>query len=112
MHAIRSALTIALPILLASPVIVADTAPAFAQSTSISAGTTGTGSAGGAATGDLQTTRNRNQPAPVGTVLGVPVVITSPLDAPYNAASAYTTYEGQSGFGPNAVLAAGDAGSP
>ncbi len=106
MNATRSALAIALPMLLASA------APAFAQRASLSAGSTGIGSAGGAATGDLQSTKDRNQPAPVGTVLGVPVVITSPLDAPYNAASAYTTYEGQSGFGPNAVLAAGDAGAP
>ena len=106
MHAIRSALTIALPVILASA------APALAQSTSLSAGSTGIVSPGGVATDNLQTTKGRNQPAPVGTVLGVPVVITAPLDAPYNAAAAYSTYEGQSGFGPNAVLAGGAAGSP
>ena len=86
-------------------------APAFAQQAALSVGGTATATGGGGASVDMQTNQNRNQ-APIGSVLGVPVVITAPVDAPYNAAGAYSTWEGQSGFGPNAVLAASDAGAP
>lgn len=58
----------------------------------------------GAALSEQQTVKSTNH-RPAFTVLGVPVVIAAPVDAPYNAAAAYSTYAGQPGFGPNAVLA-------
>lgn len=87
-------------------------APAFAQQAALSVGGTATATGGGGASADMQTNKNRNQAAPVGTVLGVPVLITAPVDAPYNSAGAYATFEGQPGFGPNAVINASDAGAP
>ncbi len=102
----RAILSIGLPVLLAAA------APALAQNAAITVGGTASASNGGRATGEMQTNQSRNQAAPVGTVLGVPVVISAPVDAPYNSAAAYSTYEGQPGYGPNAVLAASDAGAP
>jgi hypothetical protein len=60
---------------------------------------------------NTQTTRNPNQ-APAFHVFGAPVVISAPVDAPYNAAAAYGTYAGQPGYGPNAVMAASVGGAP
>ena len=59
----------------------------------------------------MQTVRNSNQ-QPAFHVFGIPVVIAAPLDAPYNSADAYSTYAGQPGYGPNAVLAASLGGTP
>jgi hypothetical protein len=80
---------------------------ALAQTTARATGSVSTGVALSA----QQTTKSYNQ-APVAHVFGTPLVISSPVDAPYNADAAYSTYEGQPGYGPNAVLANGNAGAP
>ena len=104
MRPIRSAAVIALAL--------AAAAPAYAQSAVLSRSGTASAANGGAATGEMQTNIGRNQAAPVVHLFGAPVVITAPVDAPYNSASAFSTYEGQPGYGPNAVLAASDGGAP
>lgn len=90
-------------------------APALAQQASVVGGTSvGTAAAhvsDGSHISTEQTARGI-QRAPVGSLLGVPVYVSAPVDAPYNAASAYSTYAGQPGFGPNALLAASVVGSP
>lgn len=42
--------------------------------------------------------------APVGSVFGIPIYVSSPVNAPYNAAAAYSTYAGQPGGGEDAIL--------
>jgi hypothetical protein len=87
-------------------------APALAQTAAVSAGSGGTASqATPNALSTTQTARNRNQ-APAFPIFGVPVVIQAPVSAPYNAEAAYSTFAGQPGYGPNAVLAASDGGVP
>ena len=88
-------------------------APALAQTATV-----GAASNGGTASvlsphalSTMQTTRNRNQ-APAFHIFGVPVVIQAPVTPPYNADAAYTTFAGQPGQGPNAVIAASQAGTP
>ena len=63
----------------------------------------------GAALSSYQSVRQPTQ-APLFHLFGIPVVIAAPVDAPYNSASAYSTYAGQPGYGPNAVLAASVGG--
>ncbi len=85
---------------------------AMAQTVSASAGTGGTASlATPNALATTQTARHRNQ-APAFHIFGVPVVIQAPVNAPYNSEAAYSTFAGQPGQGPNAILAASDGGVP
>jgi hypothetical protein len=69
----------------------------------------GTASTSNQTSVNSQTARNRNQ-APAYHVLGVPVVISAPVTAPYG--DAYGTYAGQPAYGPNALLSASVAGVP
>ncbi len=88
--------------------------PAMAQSVTASGGTPAgvptPGRTQSHAFSTSQTARNRNQ-APAFHLFGAPVVIQAPVDAPYDAA-AFSTYEGQPGQGPNALLAASNGGQP
>ncbi len=89
--------------------------PALAQTVAasggLSPGNPGTASTASQSLSTTQTVRNHNQ-TPAFHVLGIPVVIQAPVDAPYSSADAFTTYEGQPGQGPNALLAASNAGTP
>ena len=85
---------------------------AVAQTVSATGGTGGTASqVTPNALATTQTARNRNQ-APAFHILGIPVVIQAPVSAPYNSEAAYSTFAGQPGQGPNAILAASDGGVP
>ena len=96
-------------------VVLLGAAPAVAQTVAASgggaAGHPGSASTSNHALSTMQTVRNRNQ-QPAFRVFGAPVVIAAPVDAPYNSADAYSTYAGQPGYGPNAVLAASLGGTP
>ncbi|NHN87813.1 hypothetical protein GOB81_04090 [Acetobacter sp. LMG 1627] len=59
-----------------------------------------------------QIPRDANNGATPFDVFGVPVKFIAPVAAPYNAASTYRTYAGQSGRGQDAVGAASAAGEP
>lgn len=83
--------------------------PASAQQ--LSARATANAANGGGALDSQQTVKGQNQ-KPSFHVLGTPVIINAPVDAPYNAASAYSTYAGQPAYGPNAVLANSVQGAP
>lgn len=62
--------------------------------------------AGGLSGGrDQQSIKGMNQ-APTTTILGVPVLVNSPVLPPYDADSTYSTYQGQPASGPSAMLAA------
>ena len=86
-------------------------APAFAHRADLAVSGSASAIGDGGATADMQTTKNRNQ-RPIGELFGAPVVISAPVDAPYNSSAAYGTYEGQPGYGPNAVLAASNESAP
>ncbi len=85
--------------------------PAVAQSVAARGGVGARVPAGAPSGAMTQTTKSFTQ-APVGRIFGVPVVISAPVDAPYDSAASYSTFEGQPGGGPNALLAASIGSAP
>jgi hypothetical protein len=86
-------------------------APGLAAAQGISANTT-TSAPGGVNGGGTQQSIKGLHQAPTGEVFGTPVVVNTPVLAPYNADSTYTTYQGQPANGPSAMLAATVQGAP
>lgn len=82
-----------------------------ASAQQLSARSTANASNGGGALASQQTVKGQNQ-RPAFHAFGTPVIINAPVDAPYNSASAYSTYAGQPAYGPNAVLANSVQGAP
>ena len=98
----------------AAVIVLAGAAPAFAQTLSARTGLLGRVGSASSTTRDLystQTVRNPNQ-KPAFQVLGVPVVISAPVAPPYGATDEYSTYAGQPGGGPNAILAESVGATP
>lgn len=81
--------------------VAAPAAHAQALNSNVTAPTPG-GVSGGST---QQSIKGMNQ-APTTEILGVPVIVNSPVLTPYNADSTYTTYQGQPANGASAMLAA------